>query len=79
MTQSTPKTGDTVERIAKDYTGGRTGTVIETFVNDGTKKDSNGRLWPNRARVHWTRDKRGFQMNLRTWVRFQDLKIVNSL
>jgi hypothetical protein len=61
MNNLNPSVGDTVSRIAKDYTGGRTGKVIET-------KES-------RARIHWTAEKDGSPMNLRTWVRFQDLQI----
>lgn len=54
---------DTVIRIAKDYTGGRTGTVVEI---DEIKR---------RARVRWTHDGSGAPMNIRTWVRFQDLEL----
>lgn len=62
MANTTPQIGSKVERIAKDYTGGRTGEVIE--------------IKENRARVKWTADKGGAPMNLRTWVRFQDLKVL---
>lgn len=56
------KIGNKVERIAKDYTGGRKGSVIE--------------LDPSKplARVAWTEERDGSPMKLRTWVRFQDLK-----
>lgn len=64
-TTETPKTiklGAKVERIAKDYTGGRKGEVIE--IADMRA----------RARVLWTEERDGHPMKLRTWVRFQDLK-----
>ncbi len=65
MNASPLSLGSPVERLAKDYTGGRTGTVIEL---DPIKP---------RARVLWTKEGPsggGTEMKLRTWVRFADLK-----
>lgn len=62
--------GSYVERIASDYTNGRRGRVVEL---DNTKL---------RARVDWA-GIRNFDgdphKQLRTWVRFTDLRRVDAL
>jgi hypothetical protein len=63
---NTPKINDTVKRLAKDYTNGRTGSVIELDTKKG------------RARIHWTSERNGEVINIRTWVRFQDLQIITE-
>lgn len=62
--------GKKVERIGsmKDYTTGRTGTIIE--------HDSKG----DRLRVLWTKEalRYGYgDINVRTWVNIKFLKIIN--
>jgi len=54
--------GQPVERIAKDYTGGRKGRVVD--AKDG------------RAKVHWTLTKDGKPINRNTWVSNADLKLL---
>lgn len=56
--------GNTVKRIAHDYTNGRTGRVIEMD------------LMKPRARVSWEKEPDGASMKLRTWVRVSDLAVI---
>ena len=58
----TQTTGNKVKRIAKDYTNGRIGTVVEVDQE------------ASRARVAWSIDSWGAPMKLRTWIRFSDLE-----
>lgn len=56
--------GTTVKRIARDYTNGRIGRVIE---KDAAK---------SRVRVAWEREANCSPLKLRTWVRLSDLQPV---
>lgn len=61
--------GRNVERIATDYTGGRTGLVV------AVDKDA------QRAQVNWRFEKSGALVNgrekgLTTWVRISQLKLI---
>jgi hypothetical protein len=62
--------GMRVEKLgsAKDYTTGRTGTVVQT---NAIEHHRDGKIWPLRARVLWDYG------NIRTWVKVQSLKIIS--
>jgi len=58
------KLGTLVERVAKDYTGGRRGEVVDT--KEG------------RSKIKWTHTKDGKPMHRVTWVKNTDLKRVDN-
>lgn len=58
-----PAKDDQVMKLANDYTGGRTGVVV----------DAKG----ERRRVHWTKEKSGERANVRTWCNVRCLKIID--
>lgn len=59
-----------VKRLGGDYTRGRKGKVIELKKADRPSDD--------RARVHWIREANGQKMNLRTWVRSNELALLTA-
>lgn len=56
--------GAQVERLASDYTGGRKGKVIDIEE------------LRERARVHWTNERDGEVISIRTWVKWTALAAV---
>lgn len=72
MSKTQPTTelmpGMAVTRVAseQDYTNGRKGKIIE--INQEAE----------RARVHWTQEKTGHKISIRTWVKFSFLRVDNG-